>query len=164
VKVTLSRKRVYGFIAIILVVCLSLSVFLSLGFSAKVSLQAQSDAQPEASATPNQAADANTSNSNITSNASTANTNSENNSLITEDDALRTAMPYINQYATENNRAITNVTATFHTDWGSRPVWDVFGRYDRTNITGSEYWIIGYEVVIRADNGEIDYQQAYGIM
>lgn len=90
--------------------------------------------------------------------------NSTQNPLISNNEAISIATPYINQYATEYNRTVTNVTATFHTDWGTRPVWDVFGGYDRTNITGGQYWIIGYEVVVYADNGQIDYKQAYGVM
>jgi hypothetical protein len=90
--------------------------------------------------------------------------NSTQNPSISNDEAISIATPYINQYATEYNRTVTNVTATFRTGWGKGPVWDVFGGYDRTNITGWQYWIIGYEVVVYVDNGQIAYQQAYGIM
>ena len=59
-----SRKRFYGFIAITLILCISLTVVLSLTFSTKAPFQAQeSDSQPETSTSSNPVPDANTSNS-----------------------------------------------------------------------------------------------------
>jgi hypothetical protein len=69
------KKRVYGLIAIILILCISLTVFISLAFSSKAPKQTQeSDVHPEAS-TPSQIADGN-------ENASTSITGSKNDSAV----------------------------------------------------------------------------------
>jgi len=73
-------------------------------------------------------------------------------------------MPYINQYAKENNRTVTVVDAVFYELRGIGPVWDVFGAYERTDVTGVQYWIIGYKVTVSADSGQIYQQQAEGVM
>jgi hypothetical protein len=93
---------------------------------------------------------------------------------LTEEEAIAIAMPYITQFVEENNRSLTNITATFdrysscHTDEGiiKRPSWTVIGRLDRSNFTPDdiEYWTVGYEVYIWADNAEISCKQAGCVM
>jgi hypothetical protein len=176
-KLTQGRKRVYGFTAIILVLCISLSVFLSLGFNAKVSIQAQeSDAQPEA-LTPNQVTDSSAGDNGVGASASA--TNSQNKSLITEEEALSIAMPLIEQYAKENNRTVTTVNASFcpssrdlsgsrggssledlgkeNVTWLSFPCWEIDARFEPVKYEDNheQYYTTGYSVLIWADNGEI---------
>jgi len=93
---------------------MSLSVFLFSEFDAKASVQTLiNEAQTEESNTVNPATDTNASNNGSSfQNASTSATNSKDNTLMTEDEALSIAIPLIDQYATENNRTITNVTVT----------------------------------------------------
>ena len=77
-------------------------------------------------------------------------------------------MTYINQYIEQNHRTVTNITATFHENdgWGTTPLWDIVASFDRTEYTmhDPQYWVIGYEVVILAENGNIYYQQALSVM
>ena len=91
-------------------------------------------------------------------------TTSQQKSLIAKEQAVNVAMPYINQYAKENNRTVTVVDAVFYELRGIGPVWDVFGAYERTDVTGAQYWIIGYKVTVSADSGQIYQQQAQGAM
>lgn len=97
-----------------------------------------------------------------------------NHSSISKNEAINIAMPYINQYVDENNRTvITSINATFSkstfwsgTSWSNRPTWDIFAGFDRSvySVNDNQYWIVGYEVVIWADNGKIDFQQSLGVM
>jgi len=100
VKGAQSGKRVYGFIAIALVVCINLSVFLSLEFTAKAPIQTPSDAQPEAStspdpvAVPEQAADANANNNDVTNHTIAYYIdNPTKNYPVSQQKALSLAMP-----------------------------------------------------------------------
>jgi len=95
-----------------------------------------------------------------------------NNSLLTENEAVNIARPLINQYTAENNRTITNMTTTFltskfwnGTDWSTRPRWNIYAQFDRSSYLGTpQYWIIGYIVEIWADTAEIHYHEEYGVM
>jgi hypothetical protein len=89
---------------------------------------------------------------------------SQQKSLLTKEQAIDIAMPYINQYAKENNRTVTVVDTVFYELNGVGPVWDVFGAYQRTDDTGAQHWIIGYKVTVFADSGQIYQQQARGVM
>ncbi len=84
---------------------------------------------------------------------------------ISEDNAVALAMPYINQYATENGRTITNVTATLYENFNrsSRPGWEIYASFDRNSTDDLQRWTIGYQVVVMADTGEIALKQEYGI-
>ena len=68
-------------------------------------------------------------------------TTPQEKSLITKEQAVNIAMPYINQYAKENNRTVTVVDAVFYELRGIGTVWDVFGAYKIglhiTAITGT---------------------------
>jgi hypothetical protein len=109
-----SKTRVYCVVAILLVLCVSLTVFLSLELS-------------------------------------------QNNSLITEKEAVNIARPLITQYTAENNRTVANMSTTFltskfwnGTDWSNRPRWKIYAQFDRSDYTSGnpQYWIIGYVVEI----------------
>ena len=149
-----SRKRVYGFIAVALIICLSLAVFLALELSANAPTQAaeslnasENDANPP--------------------NASTPEATLQNNSSITEDEATRIAMPFIEQNAKENNRMIAKVNATFYdkTNHRPRPAWEIRARYlDVKDIDSPQHWIVGYCVLVWADTGEIRSVSEDGIM
>ncbi len=105
--------------------------------------------------------------------------NSQNNSLITEEEALKIAMPLIEQYANENNRTIITVNASFYPSsrdlsgsrggssledlgkenvtWLSSPCWQIDARFDPVKYEDDheQYYTTGYCVLIWADNGEI---------
>jgi hypothetical protein len=81
-------------------------------------------------------------------------------SLITEEQAINVAMPSINQYAKENNRTIAVVDATFYELNNVGPVWDVFGAYQRANVSNEKSWVIGYKVTVYAESGKIYEAQA----
>ena len=164
-KGTKSRKPLYGLIAIMLVACISLSVFLSLQYNVKAPIKPDLSAQQTTSTNP------------ILPAALPSPTNSSQNSLITKEEAVNIAMPYIDQYATENNRTIANVTAIFFKSFnsGNRSGWNVNAEFVQvcgpvdiwTNTSAPndpQYWIIGYQVSVYADGGEIADQGVYGIM
>jgi len=90
--------------------------------------------------------------------------------LMPKEEAIILAIPYINQYATENNRTISDVKAYFFnvSDW-DKPGWAVYGCFTRINPTldnatgkmssDPQCWITCYLVVVEADNGKILEQQ-----
>lgn len=110
----LNRKQVYGIIAILFVVCLSLSVLLSLQSSVNASTEEQkTENSTEVTATPeptpaptNQTVDGSTS--------TLAPTPQPTPYAMTENETLAMATPLIEQYASENNRTITSIKATFY--------------------------------------------------
>ena len=171
-KITLSKKHVYGLIAILFVVCLSLSIFFSLQLNVNAAVRDQPDA-PEAATTPNQTPIPTNQTTLISTNTPAPST--QNSSELTEDQALSIAMPYINQYATENNRTITTVSKTFveNSDYG--PAWFIEAMFEKVdngyisgNITNSNevdprHWIIGYEIVV-LNNGQVVNCQVVGII
>lgn len=82
-------------------------------------------------------------------------------SVSTAGQAVKIAMPDIEQYAKENNRTIKNVTAKF---WDSSrgADWEVVALFDLVRGRGVQDWIDGYSVLIRAENGEIYHSQENG--
>ena len=54
--------------------------------------------------------------------------------------------------------SITNVTVTFYANWSAQPVWNVIVRYDRAGVTSGQRRIIGYEVAVYVNNGQIAYK------
>jgi hypothetical protein len=98
----------------------------------------------------------------------------KNSPSLTDDQVLDIAMACINQYAAENNRTITVVNKTFLGSHGDqhRPAWLVIAQFEKVewpaNATSFKdvdhrHWIIAYQVMIYADNGEIDWQQEFSI-
>ncbi len=86
-------------------------------------------------------------------------------SQITEDKALKIAMPVITQYAQENGRTIESVNATLaHGLWVVRAdfVWGGIPHSD--DISDSQLWIYGYVVDIQPESGQITYSCPQGIM
>ena len=102
----------------------------------------------------------------------------QNNSLLSEDQALSIALPIIQQYAEENNRKIDSVNATLtHGFWKVSanfqwsgppslvPVYDENGTVTAyKDPTNPQLWIFGYVIDIRPDSGEIFYSEAQGVM
>ncbi len=95
---------------------------------------------------------------------------------ITLDEAIRIAMPVVEQYAKEYNRTITPAIEAWlsddsggrwNPDWNpdSRPIWCIvlgfeavtWEQYDQypDNEHGAQPWIDGYEMYVWADTGEI---------
>lgn len=94
--------------------CLSLSVFFSLQFSVNASVQDQKpDPTPEATATTNPTPTPTNQTVDVSS-STPAPSPTETPHLITEEEALAMATPLIEQYASENNRTITSIKATFN--------------------------------------------------
>jgi hypothetical protein len=134
-KKTKRRKRVYGLVAMVLVFCASLAVFASLASNApQNSPQAQNDQNKAIS--------------------------SSLASLVTAEEALKTAMPIIEQYAVDNNLTVVTVNATLCLSVRdisavrgncsqSYPEWLVDADFETVN------YIYGYSVLIWADNGEV---------
>ena len=89
------------------------------------------------------------------------------NSLITENEALRIAMPFIEQNAIESNRIVADVNATFYAKLNHqpRPAWHIQARYVTVkDLSSSQHWIIGYSILVWADTGEIQSANENGIM
>jgi hypothetical protein len=119
-------------------------------------------------------------------NTSNPSTKPENSSFIARDEALSLAMPYITQYATEHERNITTINATFdpsavilngsrgpsftdlktpNLQWHSYPVWHITASFQQVDDEeNAEHWVTGYSVCIYADDGEIANSQPYGII
>ena len=172
-----SRKWLYGFIALALAVCIGLSVFVSigLGFTPFV-LMRESNQQTGA---PGQ------------SNPASAVKTTENCTSLTQQQAIDMAMPIIEKYAEENNRTITNITATLalsrddgtrggptfeevfamdlppgksHDQYWYFPAWTVRATFDSFTNENLQYWIVGYTVTIWADTGLIKTASEDGVM
>lgn len=89
---------------------------------------------------------------------------------VSEEQAISIAMPFINKYARENNRTVQTVTALFayiRDLSGSRgdsyliyPQWSVEATFEGIDIN----WILGYSVLIWADNGQVYHKSIQGIM
>ena len=182
------KTRIYGIIIAVLMFSLILIVAAFVALNANAFVQPQeSDLQPEATAIPSQASDNNTNNLRVNSqNGSESEPNPQNSSLITKEAAISIAMPYINQYAAENNRTVSKISARFvdtpfweGASWSNRSRWDIFGAFVKlsgrnippfgSDVTpdpnpNPQIWIDGYQVVIWADNGRIDYQQAFAVL
>jgi hypothetical protein len=76
--------------------------------------------------------------------------------IISQEEARSIAMPDIEKYATEHNRTIRYVNATFcgGYPWQPRPTWEIKASYVMVQ-EGPEHWIPAYGVLIWADTGEI---------
>jgi cytoskeletal protein RodZ len=193
-------KRVFRFVAVTLVVFFSFVFILSFVLSRQIPLEAQTGEQLKTITQPNPTTNSNergtTDNStskpsenSITSSfdAGTCSspgdsitpsptTTPQNNSLITEEQAIQIAMPTIEQYANEHNRTITTVKATFYPNFKtgswpsvslsvSFPAWLVEASYARApEDSGEQYWIFGYQVIVQAETGQIYSSNAAGIM
>ncbi|MCW4047876.1 MAG: hypothetical protein NWE99_10035 [Candidatus Bathyarchaeota archaeon] len=89
------------------------------------------------------------------------------NSVISEEQAINIAMPYINAYATQNNRQIRTVKAIFAytNDFNGNkgdcfliyPIWAVSAEFD-----GSINGVSGYCVSIWGDSGQVEGDGAQG--
>lgn len=78
--------------------------------------------------------------------------------VLTDEQAIKIAMPSIEQYASENNRTIKSVNATFYNSTSTKgAAWEVFARFDLVREPAAQHWINGYTVSIWANNGEISY-------
>jgi hypothetical protein len=94
--------------------------------------------------------------------------------LIPQEQAIEIAMPLINQYAADHNRTITTITASFsplcripNGSSLSDPFqgWLIEASYVRTGQeTGAEYYIFGYQVIVRAENGQVAFSNVEGYM
>ena len=107
IKPALNAKKTFAIVASVLVVCLVLSVYLSLQFSVNASIQDQNSTQASPNPTPT---------------PTTQPTDTPTNTplaiptqrpLLTKDEALKIAIPLIEEYATNHNRVISSVNATF---------------------------------------------------
>lgn len=79
-----------------------------------------------------------------------------NGPVSTAGQAVKIAMPSIEQYTEENNRTIKTLTAKFHNS--SRGAnWEIVAIFDLVKGAGIQDWIDGYSVLVKADNGEIYY-------
>jgi hypothetical protein len=83
---------------------------------------------------------------------------------ITADEAVKIAMPLVEQHAKETNRTITTVVEAWVSDrfnWknpDSRPIWTIIVRFEGTMFDRE-----GYSVQIWADTGEICSHEPWGV-
>lgn len=90
-------------------------------------------------------------------------TNVLNGPISTNDQALKIAMPNINQYAVENNRTVKTVNATFFNSTSTKgATWEVVALFDLVRGAGAQDWIDGYTVSIWAKNGTVYYAKERG--
>ncbi len=199
-----SRKRLYGLTAITLSLCISISAITYLIATSLLMKQTFTE-QTEQSAidqiTNNSGKSSETSNQNTSITTKQQNTSlsikeyhpsipikeqpsqntstsqeAKNVTLIPEEEALKLAMSYIQSYASENNRTIASVNATFYNQiraWNSLrgntsesyPEWSVLADFVRVDDWNNpEHWIVGYSVLIWADTAEIYSAHVQGIM
>ena len=89
---------------------------------------------------------------------------------VTREQAIEIAKPYINDYCTVNNRVISGISATLHfgndinnSRDGDRsllfPEWQVSAGFAPANS-----YIIGYDVLLWGDNGNVSYATVAGVM
>jgi hypothetical protein len=89
---------------------------------------------------------------------------------VTQEQAIEIAKPYINEYATVNNRIISGISATLHfgndinnSRDGERsllfPEWEISAGFESANS-----YIIGYDVLLWGDNGNVSYATVAGVM
>jgi hypothetical protein len=108
VKPALNAKKTYTIVAAVLVVCLVLSGYLSLQFSVNASIRDQNSTQASPDPTPTSTTQPTDTSTNTPLAIPTQ------RPLLTKDEALKIAMPPIEEYATNNNRVISSVNATFY--------------------------------------------------
>ena len=109
VKPALNAKKTYTVVAAVLVVCLVLSVYLSLQFSVNASIRDQNLTQ----ASPNPTPAPTTQPTGTATNTPLAIPTQR--PLLAKGEALKIAMPLIEQYASKKGRVISLVNATFCT-------------------------------------------------
>ena len=110
VKPALNAKKTYTIVAAVLVVCLVLSVYLSLQFSVNASIRDQNSTHASPNPTPTPTTQPTDTPTNTPMAIPTQ------RPLLTKDEALKIAMPLIEEYAANHNRVISSVNATF---WSS---------------------------------------------
>lgn len=80
--------------------------------------------------------------------------------FISSDQAYSIAIPYIKEYAQENNRIIWGIDISFWNDYAGYPMWEVYAYFPNPE----EYGVYGYAVFILADTGQLYHKGAQGIM
>ena len=95
---------------------------------------------------------------------------------VTQEQAIEIAKPYITEYATANNRIITGISATLHfgndinnSRDGDRsllfPEWQVSAGFFPANLNVFGYdSIIGYDVLLWGDNGNVSHATVEGVI
>jgi hypothetical protein len=91
-------------------------------------------------------------------------------SYVSAEQAIQMATPYVNQYASENNRTVLGmeaVLAMIQTERGSDgyayyPIWSVEAHFGERPPPGN-YWIEGYNVSIWADTAQLRSNNQQGI-
>ena len=89
---------------------------------------------------------------------------------VTREQAIEIAKPYITEYAVANNRIVTGMGATLHfgndinnSRDGDRsllfPEWEISAGFESANS-----YIIGYDVLLWGDNGNVSYANVAGVM
>lgn len=98
------------------------------------------------------------------------------NVTITREKAIEIAKPYIDEYAMANNRIITGTSATLHfgNDINNSrdgdgsllfPEWYVSAGFLSTNLNVFGYdSIVGYDVLLWGDNGNVSHAGAIGVL
>jgi hypothetical protein len=98
--------------------------------------------------------------------------NMNNPKLLSKDQALSIGMPLIQKYAQENNRTIQSVNATL-SNKTQNPQWNIMAHFVWTNpnitLNGTlrndpQAYVYGFDVLIKADNGQVFYSGPQGIM
>lgn len=74
-------------------------------------------------------------------------------SVSTDDDAIRIALPIVEESIEENNRTITNVEAILRNF--TQPYWFIVARFEVVESKGYHDRSGAYEVTVWADTGEI---------
>jgi hypothetical protein len=147
----MNRKPIYLAAVFILVLAVSVSAFAFLNSDNKNLQQTQ-----QSNATPSPSAIAPVS------------TEPPQNKSTTQEQAIALAMPYINQYAADNNRTVANVTVERAASYEDthKPCWCVVASFNRINLDPptEQNWIVGYDVVVMVYTGDIVLKQPAGIM
>jgi hypothetical protein len=94
------------------------------------------------------------------------------NGVVSSDQALELAMPYINNFTTKHNLTLTSISVNYKEPRGESPYyasstsspypeWVVVAEFKEgygqaTNRNDFTQYLVDYEVEIRADNGQIE--------
>jgi hypothetical protein len=186
--------RLYGVIAVVLVICILTAATLSLSPSSQLDSSAVPTAEPTSTPTSNSIL-----NNTGTINATTNTDSQEKSALLTKEDALAMAMPIIEQFTAENNRTITHVDVSFNpavkdingfrgepdlnklfaqnatpgeiikaqNNAPTYPAWSITAGFERSAdiVWGDpQYWVVGYTVAIWADTKQIYSSNPDGVM
>jgi len=76
-------------------------------------------------------------------------------SVSTDDDAIRIALPIVEEYIEENNRTITNVEAILRNS--TQPYWFVEAAFEPVEGRGTHDRTYAYQILVRPDTAEIWY-------